>query len=208
MLAPGLLPSMAFDLERVRSEFPILQRRIQTLDGRERPLVYMDHGASTHAPQPVIDRVVEVLSHSYANIHRGNHTLSLESSDDFDRALETLCRFVGAGESQVAILGQNTTMALDMAAHMAAHLPGKTLATSMEHHSNDLPHRRRGDVLHAEVDDEGRVLLDDVQDKLDGGDVKLLAVSGASNVTGYTPPIHKLARMAHGAGARILVDAA
>src|SRR5687767_1574902 len=105
---------MAFDVDRVRSQFPILRRRIRTLDGRDRPLIYLDHGASTHAPQPVIDRVVEVLSDSYANIHRGNHTLSLESSDDFDHALETCAEFVGADDSQVTILGQNTTMVLDM----------------------------------------------------------------------------------------------
>lgn len=200
---------MAFDVAAVRSQFPILQRRIRTLEGRERPLVYLDHGASTHAPQPVIDAVTTTLASSYANIHRGNHTLSLEASERFDQASASFLRFVGADPStHCAVLGQNTTMALDVAAHVMAGHKGKTLTTLSEHHSNDLPHRRRGAVVHADVDDQGRVLLDDVQAHLDQGDVKLLAVTGASNVTGYTPPIHKLARMAHDAGARILVDAA
>lgn len=200
---------MAFATAAVRSQFPILRRRIRTLDGRDRPLVYLDHGASTHAPQPVIDAVTATLTSSYANIHRGNHTLSLEASQRFDHATESFLRFVNADPAtHCAILGQNTTMALDIAAHVMAGHKGKTLTTLSEHHSNDLPHRRRGTVVHAGVDDQGRVLLDDVQAHLDQGDVKLLAVTGASNVTGYTPPIHQLARMAHGAGARILVDAA
>lgn len=200
---------MAFDATAVRAQFPILQRRIRTLDGRDRPLVYLDHGASTHAPQPVIDAVTTTLASSYANIHRGNHTLSLEASNRFDQATASFLDFVGANpETHCAVLGQNTTMALDIAAHVMAGHKGKTLTTLSEHHSNDLPHRRRGPVVHADVDEQGRLQLDDVQAHLDAGDVKLLAVTGASNVTGFTPPIHKLARMAHAAGARILVDAA
>lgn len=200
---------MPWDSDALRRLFPILQRRVRTLDGRERPLTYLDHGASTHAPKPVIDAVTDTLTWSYANIHRGNHTLSIEASDRFDEATNSFLRFVKADpETNCAVLGQNTTMALDAAAHMMADKPGRTITTLAEHHSNDLPHRRRGAVLHADVDDKGRILLDDVQAKLDAGDIKLLAVTGASNVTGHTPPIHTLARMAHGAGARILVDAA
>ena len=200
---------MAFDVAKVRSDFPILRRHVRTLDGRERPLVYLDHGASTHAPQPVIDAVTDTLSWSYANIHRANHTLSREASDLFDDALDTIVRFVGADPAtHCAVLGQNTTMALDIAAHVMAQAPGRTLTTLAEHHSNDLPHRARGNVLHAEVDAEGRVDLDDVAAKLGRGGIKLLAVTGASNVTGHTPPVHKLARLAHEHGARILVDAA
>lgn len=200
---------MAFDVERVRADFPILQRTIRLRDGSDAPLVYFDHGASTHAPQPVIDAVSDLMAGSYANIHRGNHALSMEASDAFDGASETIAGFVGADlSSHSVIFGQNTTMALDMAAHAVAETPGKTLTTVMEHHSNDLVHRKRGDVVHAQVDDQGRVLLDDVQARLDEGGIKLLAVTGASNVTGYMPPIHELARRAHDAGARILVDAA
>ncbi|MEK6975915.1 MAG: aminotransferase class V-fold PLP-dependent enzyme [Candidatus Thermoplasmatota archaeon] len=200
---------MAFDVASVRAQFPILRRTVRTLDGRDRPLVYLDHGASTHAPQPVIDAVVQTLSHSYANIHRANHTLSVESSDHFDAACETLLDFVGADPTtHCAVLGQNTTMALDVAAHVMADVPGKTLTTLMEHHSNDLPHRARGAVVHADVDDQGRVDLGDVEAKLERGGIKLVAVTGASNVSGYVPPLHKLARLAHDHDARILVDAA
>ncbi|MEA3203034.1 MAG: cysteine desulfurase / selenocysteine lyase [Thermoplasmata archaeon] len=200
---------MGFDTQRVRADFPILGRRIRTLDGQERPLVYLDHGASTHAPRPVIAAVTELLETQYANIHRGNHTLSRESSELFDDAVATFQSFVGAEpDTTVTVLGQNTTMALDLAAHVMADQPGATLTTLLEHHSNDLPHRARGPVLHADVDAEARIRLEDVEAKLQSAPVKLLAVTGASNVAGTLPPLGKLARLAHDHGARILVDAA
>ena len=200
---------MAFDASRVRRDFPILRRRIQTADGRKRPLVYLDHGASTHAPQPVLDAVTEFLSSTYANVHRGRHTLSQESSEAFEQASATLAGFIGADPAtQPICLTGNTTQALDLAAHLMAGTKGATLVTQAEHHSNDLTHRRRGKVLRAPVDGSGRLLLDATQELLDQNPVKLLAVTGASNVTGLMPPVHKLARMAHDAGARILVDAA
>ena len=102
---------------------------------------------------------------------------------------------------------QNTTDALSLAAHLMADTPGATLTTLAEHHSNDLPHRR-GDVLHADVDGQGRVIMEDFEDKLAHHDVKLVAVTGCSNVTGSLPPIHDMARLAHDHGAKILVDAA
>jgi cysteine desulfurase/selenocysteine lyase len=200
---------VGFDTQRVRADFPILGRRIRTLDGQERPLVYLDHGASTHAPRPVIAAVTQLLETQYANIHRGNHTLSRESSELFDDAVATFQSFVGAEPgTTVTVLGQNTTMALDLAAHVMADQPGATLTTLLEHHSNDLPHRARGPVLHADVDEEARVRLDSVEELLQSQPVKLLAVTGASNVAGTLPPLGKLARLAHDHGARILVDAA
>jgi len=199
----------SFDERRVRRDFPILRRRLRGPDGKERPLVYLDHGASTHAPQPVLDEVAEFLSTTYANVHRGNHTLSRESSDAFDAAARTLGRFVGADpEAQPLCLTGNTTQALDLAAHLMADVPGATVVTQAEHHSNDLPHRRRGPTLRAPVDSDGRLLLDELAAILSENQVKLLAVTGASNVTGVMPDVHRLARMAHDAGARILVDAA
>ncbi|HWH31379.1 MAG TPA: aminotransferase class V-fold PLP-dependent enzyme, partial [Egibacteraceae bacterium] len=189
--------------------FPILERSIRCEDGRERPLVYMDHGASTHAPRPVLEAVMQLMTRHYANVHRGNHTLSQEASDLWDEAILQIAGFVGADPAkQVPIIVGNTTQANDLAAHLMENVPGRVLTTLMEHHSNDLPYRARGRVLHAGVDEEGRIDLEDVEAKLEQGGVKLLAVSGASNVTGYMPPIHKMARMAHAHGARILVDGA
>ena len=202
---------MGFDTQAIRDQFPILGRTIEGIDG-PLPLVFMDHGASTHAPQPVLDAVTDLHTGHYANIHRGNHHLSLESSDLFDGASEAFADFIGArpgfdaGDDAFVML-QNTTDALSLAAHIMADTPGATLTTLAEHHSNDLPHRR-GDVLHADVDGQGRVIMADFEAKLAGNDVKLVAVTGCSNVTGYLPPIHDMARLAHDHGAKILVDAA
>lgn len=200
---------MGFDTAAVRRQFPILSRKVRTADGRDRPLVYLDHGASTHAPQPVIDAVSTFLSTTYANVHRGRHTLSQESSAALEQATATLAGFIGADETtQPICLTGNTTQALDLAAHLMADIPGATVITQAEHHSNDLTHRRRGKVLRAPVDGQGRLLLDALRDLLHDNEVKLLAVTGASNVTGLMPDVHRLARIAHDAGARILVDAA
>ncbi|HJQ93708.1 MAG TPA: aminotransferase class V-fold PLP-dependent enzyme [Candidatus Thermoplasmatota archaeon] len=200
---------MGFDTARVRRDFPILRRKVATEGGRERKLTYLDHGASTHAPQPVIDAVTGFLSNHYANVHRGNHTLSQEASAAFEDAAATLGRFIGADPAtQPICLTGNTTQALDLAAHLMEDVRGATLVTQAEHHSNDLPHRLRGKVVRAPVDGQGTLLLDEVERLLGRHRVKLLAVTGASNVTGVMPPIHKLARLAHDAGARILVDAA
>jgi cysteine desulfurase/selenocysteine lyase len=106
------------------------------------------------------------------------------------------------------ILCSNTTDALDLAAFAEKDTPGVTLTTEMEHHSNDLSHRKYGPVIHAGLTSDGALDLEDVEKKLKDNQVKLLAVTGASNVTGYMPPIHRLARLAHEHGARILVDAA
>lgn len=199
---------MPFDTDAVRREFPILRRQVPTIDG-ERPLTYLDHGASTHAPRPVIEAVVALMEGHYANIHRGLHTLSQEASDLFDASYGTFARFIGGElEQGCVVLTHNTTSALDLAAHVMRHVPGKTLTTRAEHHSNDLPHRRAGAVAYADIDGDGRIRLDQMQEHLDAGGVKLVAVTGASNVTGQLPPIHRIARMAHAAGARILVDAA
>src|SRR5437762_1466624 len=92
----GHAPGGTFDVDAVRAQFPILERTIRLVDGRERPLTYLDHGASTHAPRPVIEAVVRMLSQTYANVHRGNHTLSMESSHAFDAASDTLRSFVRA----------------------------------------------------------------------------------------------------------------
>ncbi len=200
---------MAWDAEGIRSQFPILQKTVDTLDGSRRPLVYLDHGASTHAPRPVLDAYTIFLERYYANIHRGHHTLSLQSSQLFDDVHNEMAAFVGAKIGpQYMLLSQNTTQALDMAAHLMADTPGKTAVSMMEHHSNDLPHRRAGEVEHFGLTADGRIDLDDLQRVLDGGGVKLVAVTGAANVTGVLPPVAKMARMAHDAGARILIDAA
>jgi cysteine desulfurase/selenocysteine lyase len=198
------------DIRKIREQFPITRQRFQVLGQTEpRPLIYMDHGASTHPPTPVLDTFKDFLECSYANVHRGRHYLSEMATDRFEHVSDDIFRFIkGRKERSTVILCGNTTQALDLAAHVMAHRKGLTLVSIMEHHSNDLPHRSRGEVVHFGVKDDGTLDYDDLEAKLGAHAVKLVAVTGASNVTGYLTDIHRIARMAHARGAKILVDGA
>ena len=198
------------DLRKVREQFPITRQKFEVLGHAEpKPLIYMDHGASTHPPTPVLETYKDFLECSYANVHRGRHTLSEKATESFEHVTEDIFRFIkGRSAGNTVILCGNTTQALDLAAHVMAHRAGVTLVSLMEHHSNDLPHRSRGKVVHFGVKDDGTLDYDDLEAKLRQHPVKLVAVTGASNVTGYLPDVHRIARLAHAHGARILIDGA
>lgn len=200
-----------FDTQKIRNDFPVTTLKFPVIGSeKERNLIYMDHGASTHAPLPVIEKYQKFLNGYYANVHRGHHHLSIVSTELFDHVSEIILDFIKGDPAENCIMyTQNTTMALDMAGHMVEQLSGITLTTLMEHHSNDLPHRARGKVVHVDVlDEDGTLDYGDLERKLKNYHVKLVAVTGCSNVTGYFPDIHKIARLAHEYGAYILVDAA
>lgn len=196
-------------LESIRNQFPVTREEFVAPDGESRRIIYLDHGASTHPPRLLLDYYREFLEHYYANIHRGNHYLSQKASDLFDQVTDTILSFVGAESAGNEIVYTvNTTTAIDIASYLMREKEGVTLVTGMEHHSNDLPHRRSGGTQRVRVLDDGTLDYDDLEVKLKGNRVKLVAVTGASNVTGYLPDIHLIARMAHDHGARILIDAA
>lgn len=196
-------------LDAIRQQFPITRQRFVNAAGQEHTITYLDHGASTHPPAPVLEGYREFLERYYANIHRGNHYLSQKASELYDCVSEVVLDFLGAGrDGNSVIFTSNTTAALDIASYLMEDQPGCTLVSGMEHHSNDLPHRRRGDVLRIEILADGTLDYEDLERKLKNNRVKLVAVTGGSNVTGYMPDIHGIARMAHAHGARILVDAA
>jgi cysteine desulfurase / selenocysteine lyase len=196
-------------LESIRQQFPITGQCFINASGLQKSITYLDHGASTHPPRAVLDIYRDFLEHYYANIHRGNHYLSQKASTLYDNVSEVVMEFVGAeaGRSGV-IFTANTTTVLDIASYLMEEVEGATLVSNMEHHSNDLPHRRRGEVHRIEVLDDGTLDYEDLEAKLKAHRIKLVAVTGGSNVTGYLPDIHRIARMAHANGARILVDAA
>ena len=199
-----------FDLKAIRALFPITRQKFPVYGSSEPvPVIYFDHGASTHPPQPVLDAYMQFLEHSYSNVHRGQHYLSQISTTLFEEVSEEVMSFIGAEtKGNCVVLASNTTHALDIASHIMAHRDGATLVSNMEHHSNDLPHRRRGEVFRADVTPEGALDYDDVERNLREHKIRLLAITGASNVTGFLPDLPRLARMAHAHGAKILVDAA
>lgn len=204
-----MVPGGKLSWEDVRREFAIVQRCVPVLGAGDRPLVYLDHAASTHAPESVLSAYVEFIQREYANVHRATHMLSRKATERFEEAYWIVADTIGAELRHGCVtFTQNTTQAIDLCAHVMASRPGKVITTEMEHHSNDLPHRKRGTVLRARVNDKGELDVGHVADLLRKNDVKLVCVTAGSNVTGLMPDVHAIARMAHEAGALILVDAA
>jgi cysteine desulfurase / selenocysteine lyase len=188
-----------------------LDRKAPLLDGRLVPYINLDNAATTPPLWDVLEAVLRFLPY-YSSSHRGSGFKSRISTAAYDEAHEIIGRFVGAEmDSNTVIFGKNTTEAINKLAFRYPMRPDSVvLSTMMEHHSNDLPWRRRAKVVRAQVTSEGRLDEDDVDRLLAqyGDRIALMTVSGASNVTGFVQPIHRLARKAHAVGARILVDAA
>ena len=188
-----------------------LDRTVPLLDGRLAPYVSLDNAATTPVLREVLEAVESFLPY-YSSVHRGTGFKSRLSTAAYDRAHHAIARLVGADPHTAAVIfGKNTTEAINKLAFRFPLAPHQVvLSTVLEHHSNDLPWRRRAQVVRAAVTPDGRLDEEDVDRLLSlyGERVALLAVSGASNVTGFIQPVHRLARKAHAVGARILVDAA
>lgn len=183
------------------------------LNGSMVPYVNLDNAASTPALQDAMDAVQRLMPY-YASVHRGAGFKSRLSTVAYDQAHEIVGHFVGADlRSNTVIFGKNTTEAINKLSFRLPAGPDQVvISTQLEHHSNDLPWRARfaNRVLHVHALPDGR--LDEAHfDRLladYAGRVALVAVTGASNVSGFIQPIHRLAGKAHAAGALILVDAA
>jgi cysteine desulfurase/selenocysteine lyase len=198
-------------VQNVRDNIVGIDAQVPLLDGSHRTYVNLDNAASTPALRPVFDTVNEFLSW-YSSVHRGTGFKSQVSTRAYEDAHEILCDFVGADRARNAVIfGKNSTEALNK---LARRLPLKNgsvvLTTEMEHHSNDLPWRAVAEIEHVSVTRDGaldEVHLDHLLTK-HRGRVRLVAVSGASNVTGTINPIHRIAERVHAAGAEVLVDGA
>ena len=195
--------------QAIRDAFAITSRTVKVLSGEERPLVYLDHAATTHPPDPVLAKYGYFLRHEYANVHRATYHLARRSTLRFEDAYRVCGGFVGADpEHHCVVFTSNTTSACELVAHATSNRPGKILLTDLEHHSNDLPYRRRCETIRIGLDSDMRLDMAALKDALATEDVKLVAVTGAANITGWMPPIHEIAELAHAAGALICVDAA
>jgi selenocysteine lyase/cysteine desulfurase len=188
-----------------------LDEQVPLLDGSRVPYVNLDNAASTPPLRDVMDELSRFMPF-YSSVHRGTGFKSRLSTEVYERAHDTIGEFVGADLStNCVIFGKNTTEAINK---LSYRLPladdAVVITTLMEHHSNDLPWRGRAKAVHVAVTPEGRLDEDDFDHQLEkySGRIALVAVTGASNVTGFIQPIHELARKAHEHGAMILVDAA
>jgi len=188
-----------------------IDRTVPLLDGTTVPYLNLDNAASTPALRDVLDAIERFLPY-YSSVHRGTGFKSRLSTEAYDHAHRIVAAFVGADpEANTVIFGKNTTEAVNKLSYrIPIPADGVVITTIMEHHSNDLPWRRAAKVVHVAATPEGRLDEADFDGQMaaHAGRVALVAVSGASNVSGFVQPIHRLARKAHAAGARILVDVA
>jgi cysteine desulfurase/selenocysteine lyase len=207
------------NLKELQKQVVGLNEEVTLLDGTRTKYINFDNAASTPTLLPVMEKVDEFCKW-YSNVHRGTGFKSQLSSWVFEEARNIIGRFVGADDSSTVIFCKNTTEAINklawrfqcpIANAMDKELEKPVIITSvMEHHSNELPWRKSGKVVHVNINHDGTVNSSDLYNKLNqyAGKVCLVAISGASNVTGYINPVHEYARRAHEVGAQIAVDAA
>jgi cysteine desulfurase/selenocysteine lyase len=205
------MPPTPSPLLNVRQRIVGIDQAVPVLDGSQRPYINFDNAASTPALQDVLDTLSEFMPW-YSSVHRGTGFKSKIATQAYDDARRIVADFVGADlTDHTVIFGKNTTDAINK---LSYRLPLKrdevVLVSLLEHHSNDLPWRARAHVEHIQADDLGRLDVADLDRLLElyQGRVKLVAITGASNVTGHLPDIHAIARKAHAAGAEILIDGA
>lgn len=203
--------SQGLDTGAVRRDFPIL---MQTVNGRQ--LCYLDNAATTQKPLAVIEAVASFYRESNANVHRAAHELGERATALYEGARARVARFLGAGRPEEVIFTRNATEAINLVAYAWARRrlrPGdEILLTPMEHHSNLVPWQQvaleRGARLrYAGLTPDGRLDLDSLRAAL-GERTVLVALTHASNVLGTINPVAEVARLAHAAGALVLVDAA
>lgn len=194
-----------------REHFAGVDLPVPVRGGRTVTGINFDNAASTPPLKRVRDSVT-AFSDVYSSVHRGTGYKSRLSTEAYERAREHVARFLGVDErDQVVIFVKGTTDALNRIAAEEARLDGRqVLITEMEHHADLLPWRHRSGHVMVGLTAEGHIDLDAIEDALQAsrGKISLVAVCGASNVTGFVTPIHEVAELAHRHGARISVDAA
>ena len=199
---------MTFDPQSIRAEFAILSRRIG-----DRPLVYLDSAASAQKPEIVIQAMTDLMRHSYANVHRGLHTLANETTELYENARENVARFIGAAPSEV-VFTRGATEALNLvAAGLGAGMSegDEVLLTEMEHHANIVPwhflRERKGLVLRfAPIREDGALDLEALE-RMISPRTRVVSLVHMSNVLGTVNPVAKVAALARAAGAVTVVDA-
>ena len=201
----------AADVQRLRQDFPVLSRRVH-----DKPLVYLDNAATTQKPRRVIDATTDVYERLTANVHRGVHLLSQEATAAYEAARETVRRFINATDTREIIFTRGTTESINLVAqsHGRSTLRAgdEVLITHLEHHSNIVPWQlvceQTGASLRvAPINDAGEVVMPEFE-RLLGPRTRIVAVSHISNALGTINPVERMVKLAHQAGAVVLIDGA
>lgn len=200
-----------FDVTKIREDFPILSRKIY-----DRPLVYLDNGATTQKPLCVLDAMRDEYLNVNANVHRGVHYLSQQATDLHEQAREKVRKFINAGSVNEIIFTRGTTESLNLV--VSSFCDGfmnegdEVIVSVMEHHSNIVPWQlqaaRKGISLRViPMNDNGELLLDEYE-KLFTERTKIVSVTHVSNVLGTVNPVKDIVRIAHEHGVPVMVDGA
>jgi len=197
-----------FNLDNIRAQFPILSREING-----KPLAYLDNAASAQKPQAVIDAIAGQMSHSFANVHRGLHTMANETTGAFEGARAKVANFLGAPKPENIVFTKGATEALNLAAYgLAGEIEAgdEIIISQMEHHSNIVPwhflRERYGAVIKfIPVTEQGELDLAAYKAML-GPKTKIVSVVHMSNVLGTVNPVKEMGAWAHAAGAIFVVD--
>jgi cysteine desulfurase/selenocysteine lyase len=204
-------PTAAFDVERIRADFPILKLEIEG-----KPLVYLDNAASSQMPQPVIDRLVRYHSSQHANIHRAVHTLSEIATAEYEEARRKLQRFINAREEREVVFTSGTTDSINLVMHGYGRkfigAGDEIILTTLEHHSNIVPWQMLAEEKGAKIrvvpiNDAGELLIDEYE-ALFNERTKFVGVLHVSNALGTVNPVKQMIAFAHARGVPVLVDGA
>ena len=200
-----------FDVEQVRSDFPILSREVYS-----KPLVFLDSGASAQKPRAGIDCMTEAYESYYSNVHRGAHYLSQQATDAYEEARVVIANFMNAPSDKNIVFTSGVTESINLVAatwgRKFLQEGDEVIVSEMEHHANIVPwqllREDKGIVLKvAPVRDDGSFHLEDFEACLTSR-TKLVAITEVSNVLGTRVPIKELTKISHARGARVLVDGA
>jgi cysteine desulfurase / selenocysteine lyase len=202
---------MGFDIQRIRRDFPILEQMVYN-----KPLVYLDNGATTQKPRAVIDTITELQEKHNSSIHRGIHFLSEQMTARYEQARETVRRFIHAASTSEIIFTSGATGSINGVAFSFGEKyvnPGdEVLITEMEHHSNIVPWQmlceRKGAKLKViPINNQGELVLDSL-DQLLGPKTRIVAMAHASNSLGTINPVKQVIEKAHKKGIPVLIDGA
>ena len=201
----------AFDVDKVRADFPILSREVYG-----KPLVFCDSGASAQKPRVVIDCIREVYESYYSNVHRGAHYLSQRATDAYEEARVIIAKFMNAPSDKNIVITSSVTESINLVAATWGRKflkeGDEVIVSEMEHHANIVPwqmlREEKGIIIKvAPVRDDGSFHLEDFEACLSSR-TKLVAITEVSNVLGTRVPIKELTKIAHERGAKVLVDGA
>ena len=208
-MAPGDNSTAAYDLDKIRSDFPILSKKVYG-----KPLVYLDNGASAQKPRQVIAAMKDVFESYYSNVHRGVHWTSQRSTEAFEAGRKKVAGFLNAPSDNEIIFTRGATESINLVAHSWGRSNLKAgdevIISHMEHHANIVPWQMLRqeigiDLKVVPIDDDGNFLFDEFE-KLFSPKTKLVSVTHVSNALGSVVPVKAVIERAHALGALVLLD--